>query len=267
MENPDWFDESRFVPTAADRLPAADIDELFEQAFDNPGYRAEFNRRLPESNLWVLVEDVPDQEDAVGGYVPIRPLHLNDGSMALFTAEARIRDASSLPGHIRWIQVRARELMEQVKGVEFVLNPFSPKQFNLSPAGVAALLAGDHREAGLSVTESPMAESGEVTIKTDKEFPAGMVEALQTLLSQHPRVVEAYLIYLVADSPDRPNRYHMRLELEGEEVHQLMLELQPVLRVFMQPGEGFELLSKVGDDENDDMVAYLRQVGPMYQRV
>jgi hypothetical protein len=267
MEAPDWFDESQFVPTPADRLPAADIDELFEQAFDNPGYRAEFNRRLPDSDLWVLVDDVPSPEDAVGGYMPIRPLHLNDGSMALFTAEARIRDAQDLPKHIRWVQIRARELLEQMTGVDFVLNPFSPKQFNLSAEGVSALLTGDLREAGLSITESPMPESDEVVIKTDKEFPVGMVEALQTLLSQHPRVVQAYLVYLMADGPDRPNRYHMRLELEGEEVHQLMLELQPVLRAFMQPGEGFELLSKVGDDADDNMVAYLRQLGPIYERV
>ena len=265
MENPDWFDESQFVPTAADRLPAADIDELFEQAFDNPGYRAEFNRRLPDSDLWVLVEQLPAPEDAVGELVPIAPLQLSDGSMPLFTSEARVREAEDLPANIRWIQLRARELMEQVEGVDYVLNPFSPKHLVLSASGIPALLAGEQHDPGLMMSDSPAPESGQVTIDLDKEFPVGMVEALQALLSQHPRVREAYMLYIQADAPDALNRYHMRIGIDGsEEVKQLMTEMQPVLRAFMQRDEGFELWTRLGDDE---MAGYMRERGPIYERV
>ncbi|MDO7876488.1 enhanced serine sensitivity protein SseB C-terminal domain-containing protein [Hymenobacter sp. ASUV-10] len=265
METPDWFDESQFVPTAADRLPAADIDELFEQAFDNPGYRAEFNRRLPDSNLWVLVEEVPSAEDAVGELMPIAPLQLSDGSMPLFTSEARVREAEDLPAHIRWIQLRARELMAQMQGVDYVLNPFSSKQLTLRASGIPAMLAGHEHDPGLMMSDCPVPASGQVTIDLDKEFPTGMVDALQALLSQHPRVREAYMLYIKADAPDALSRYHMRIEVDGsEEVKQLMTEMQPVLRAFMQRDEGFELWTRLGDD---DMAGYMRERGPIYERV
>jgi hypothetical protein len=104
-----------------------------------------------------------------------------------------------------------------------------------------------------------------VILRTDKEFPAGIVNALQVvLLSQHLRVKEAYLVYLLANGPDSLDRYHMRLEVEGEEIHQLMTEMQPVLRTVMQRGEGFECWSKLGDDGIAD---YMRQQGNIYERV
>lgn len=265
MATTDWFDESQFVPTPADRLPAADIDELFEQAYDNPGYRAEFHRRLPDSNLWVLVEEVPTPDDAVGELLPIAPLQLSDGSMPLFTSEARVREAENLPAHIRWIQLRARELMEQMEGVDYVLNPFSPKQLVLAASGIPAMLAGEYNDPGLAASDSAAPASGQVILKLDKEFPAGMVEALQALLSQHPRVREAYMLYMLSDGADTLDRYHMRIELDGgEEVKQMMTEMQPVLRAFMQRGEGFELWTQVGDDE---IAGYMRERGPIYERV
>lgn len=271
METPDWFDESQFVPTPEDRLPAADIDELFEQACTNSGYLPAFQRRLPESYLLVLVRDVPGPDDVVGPYVPVAPVTLSDGRLPLFTSEARVLAGSAdgkLPPGMACMSVRVRELLEQLqtRGTDAVLNPFSEHQMDLAAAGMAGLLAGDFKVDGLH-TGSVHYPAGEhaITIDNHHETPPALLEALRVLLSQHPRVRAGYLLYLAPSEQQPVSRYHLRLDVEGEAISQLFQELGPVIKPFVGSSEGFEVL--VGLDEDDEASAYLRAMGAFYERI
>ncbi len=264
MDNLDWFDESKFVPTPDDRLPAADIDDLFIQAFDNPGYRAELMRRLPDTYLWILVRNEPELEDKVGEYGFMAPLHLEDGRLPMFTAEMRVHEAQAIPPDIRWAYVQAGGLLSQLNDVDVVINPFSEKQLTLNANGIAQMLVGNYEEPDLTRTQVQPPQSGQALISTDKELAEELLEALRVVFSRYPRVQEAYMTYLLADdAPDSINRYHLRLEIEGEPGQQLMQEIGPVLRVFMQRDEGLELWAGLDNDELSD---HLRRQGPFYER-
>ncbi len=266
METPEWFDESKFVPTPADRLPAADMDDLFEQACTNSGYLPAFQRRLPDSNLGILVRDVPESEDAIGQFVPVAPLTIGDGQIPVFTSLARALEGGpdgKLPPGVSLIWVRMRELLEQLRDRDVVLNPFSENTMTLGAAGIAAILAGSFEVDGLSQHTLQMPSSYETTIDIQHTTSDDLLEALRVLLSQHPRVRAGYLIYLQPDGRQPVSRYHLRLDVEGGEIKQLMNEIAPVIKPFIKAGEGFEMLAGLTDDEASD---YLRQQGPFYER-
>ncbi len=262
MDPADLFDESRFVPTPADLLPPADLDELFDQSFDNPGLRVELQRRLLGGTLWVVLHHDPDPAEDLGGRQELAPLHLAGGELPLFTSEAKLLEQKP-PEGTSYGELMVRDFLENNDNVTLVLNPWSERYMNLPPAQVQELLNGTLFGQGITDNrDETKAPRSEATIDPNKQWPEGMARALQTVFSQVPRVQAAYMIYLLADANDSAC-YHIRLEMEGRETELLGKLLRPVMDEYLQIGEGFELTGFMPDDE---VSAYMRQQGAFYER-
>lgn len=266
MENANWFDESQFVPTPHDLLPPAELDELFDQAMDNPGYRAELQRRLLGGNLWVILHHRPDPDDDLAGRQKVSPLHLAGGELPLFTSQAKLLENGPPPEGTTYGELAVRDFLERNDNVSLVLNPWSERYMVLPPAQVQQLLAGTLFGQGITdeLDRSHPPRTADVTIGPNKQWPDGLITALRTVFSQVPRVKAAYMIYMLADAHDL-DRYHIRLDIEGREVALLAKLLRPVMDAYMRvDDEGFELLVNMGDD---GVAVYMREQGPIYERV
>jgi hypothetical protein len=257
MEASDIFDESRLQPDANEFDPAADLDELLVQAMENPGYRPEFFRRLLQSKLHLLLEEEVDMERAVGMHVPLRPLQ-SEGLVVVFTSAARVLDRPDLPAY-PFIDIKGRDLLEAVQDTGIILNPFADQAIVLQPEQIRKLLSGQ----GPMTLQQDNTMEEEVTIGLPEKYPAGLVEALQTVMSSMPRLRCAYALYVMESSVGRP-RFAVYLDAEGD-IERMAQDIGSVAKAFFSDTDSYIDILEAAEDQGL-FSGYVVSTPPIYQR-
>lgn len=191
------------------------LEQLLQQAADEPAYRPEFLRQLLESEIYVLGTSGSLGEGrttlAEGTQVQIQHWEKNDGSTAIpfFTSLAVLQQ--SIESEQSYIAMPARSLFELTQGTHLVLNPLSPYGKEFVPAEVAALLNG-----GVSSEPEPFVvkQDTKVMLGQPKDYPSKMVDSLTQLFSRRPAVKLAYLAQMFI--PSQSNAPELVIGLVGQ---------------------------------------------------
>lgn len=260
MDPNDLFDEANLAPGPNEFDPATSLDELLVQAHQHPAYRPELFRRLLLEQLFVLVEEEIDFSEAEDGLVPLRLLRFDDGRLPVFTSLEQLR-ANSDYHHWSHADIKGRELFGFLSDFDFVVNCFSEPSLRLLPQVRKRLLAG---ESALRMEVMPI-EDEDVTILLPEHegYPTDLVAALQTVLSGHPRVQVAYLLYVSQSSLGRP-RIAVYLNVEGA-FDRIAKEVGEVVSYFATvPGMKVDVMQAQANVHN--LMDYVLSTPPIYVR-
>lgn len=260
MDPNDLFDEANLTPGPNEFDPAASLNGLLEQAYENPAYRPELFRRMLLEQLFVLVAEEIDFSEAEDGMVPLSPLRFADGELPVFTSLEQLK-ANPAYHHWPYAGMKGRELLGLLPDVDYLVNCFNEPSLRLSPALRKRLLAG---ESTLRMEVAPI-EDEEVVVMLPEhdDYPNDLVAALQTVLSGQPRVRAAYLLCVTQSSLGRP-RFAVYLEVEGA-FDQVAKEVGEVASYFVTaPGMKVNVLQAQPNVHN--LMDYVLSTPPIYVR-
>ena len=242
--------------------PAATLEALLAQAAGDPAFQPEFYRRLLLEQLVVLSGDAPADDPpgrrTLEAGTTLRIASLPDGRVPIFTSTARIFDKGVVTHQVNYTQLKGRNLLEMLRGKTLVLNPYSDYGKVLLPIEVAQLLEGKVLDTGRTIT---VEKATTVLLGQPAVYPTKMVQALQRLLHQQPRVRAAYLAWLHDPSSADPPHYLICLDVEGE-MRAISQQAGHVANQFLQPHEILDIVQARQNSFTD----YFDSVAPFYRR-
>ena len=195
-------------------IPENDLERDLVRAAEEPSARAPFLKTLLDAELSFALIDggkdgyqVPELEEGGEVFVPI------------FTSDKRVQPAF---GDEKMFVVRQtlRQILEQVNGVNFVLNPGSDNGRELSVADIEAMLAGDFETAALS-DDGPEDEDGDhfglpSAVGKPTPTPTHLITPLVRMFGAMREVKSAHIAQAIFPDPDGSKRLVIGIETDGD---------------------------------------------------
>ena len=169
--------------------PQNDLERSLIRAFDEPAHRPAFLKSVLEAELSLALMD--PQDGRGGGYAVPEVTHEDLSFVPIFTSDSRVQ---AMFGDERLMVVRQtfRQILEQVDGANFVLNPGSDYGHELMAEDIAAMLDGDFERAAGGFDREPEAEEGD-DLPTLVGRPSPMPMHLTAPLAAHMLARAAWL--------------------------------------------------------------------------
>lgn len=229
------------VPPAAFQ-PHNDIERMLMQAAVDPDARADFQNALLEADLYAATPDAPRSPGArtVSGGEQLSLLNVRapDGSpvAAIFTAQQRIVEVFGMG--TGFVAIRGEDLLSLVAGQGAWLNPGFPYSVYWTPQELSAVLGKGQQRT--------IEQETQVMLGVPAEPPSALVAALQAVLGQDDRIVEAWLALAHWPEEGSSSWYlDVRTDLDGSAVRDLLAETfrhadyagKPLDMVVNRPGD------------------------------
>ncbi|MBI3160616.1 MAG: enhanced serine sensitivity protein SseB C-terminal domain-containing protein [Chloroflexi bacterium] len=238
-----------------------DLESLLDRAAQDPGQRPAFYLGLLEAQIFALGNAA---RDAQGNVSALNLQHWGkpDGSAILpfFTSLMRLRQAIS--EEQSYVELPARAFLEATRGESLILNPNTESGKEFTPAEITALLDGTLFQQGHTRV---IEEERQVLLGQPANYPAALVEALNSLFETLPEVKAAWLTYM--NDPQDEAGPHLVFGLEvagGEAAYRNAAGQAGRVANDVLPGEIVDF-TPIGEG---GMTDYFReQVKPFYQNL
>jgi hypothetical protein len=190
------------------------FEMLLQKAADQPAYRAEFIKRIPEENVLIISNSDLGSEKFVKMEVgaKINVLKLADGRVPIFTSPERIYDKGIVKAPANYISAKAKDIFELLKGATLILNPYSDYGKEFNPDEVERILNGTYFGSRQIVTKKVT----QVLIGQPAIYPTEVVKSLIKLFSNKPDVIAAYLAWIHDPATIDPPHYIFAIETNGD---------------------------------------------------
>jgi hypothetical protein len=247
--------------------PENDLERSLVRAAEDPAARVPFLKSLLDGELsFALVEagggrsegyEVPEVTDEGLSFVPI------------FTADSRVK---AMFGRERMMVVRQtfRQIIGQVEGANFVLNPGSDYGREIMAEDVAAMLAGDFEKAAESDDSDGAGEGGydeaplPSAVVRPSPMPMHLTAPLAKLFADMPEVRAAHVAQSLFAEPDGLKRLVIGLALEeGGDLDEALDRMGEVLDRAAKPTDVIDFVPVPGSPLDS---YFERDAAPFYRK-
>lgn len=245
--------------------PENALERALVKAAEDPAARAPFLKMLLDAELsFALVEG----EAKGSGYEVPEVTHEDDSFVPVFTADSRVK---AMFGDERMMVVRQsfRQIMSQIAGANFVLNPGSDYGREIWAGDVMAMLDGDFEKAA----ESDDDESGEggyeeaplpTVVGRPTPTPTHLVTPLAKLFSTLPDVRAAHMAQALFAEADGLKRLVIGVALEpAGDIDAVLDEVTGVLDRVAKPTDVIDFVPVPGSPLDD---YFSRDTQPFYKK-
>jgi hypothetical protein len=200
------------------------LERMLRDAWQEPGLRPAFYKRLMESDVIVPVLAAVDQMSQgtidAGTAIQVISLVRQDGRVLIpfFTSPTRLFEAS--PQGERCVVIPVRQLFEGRPDMHFFINPGSAWGREFSPWDVRSLL----KTSGIAVTERVGTNlEKDVTLREPEQMPDLVLAALRTLYARNFDIRAAYIAERCGPDADEQGRMLIVVDLVdgGDQVRAL----------------------------------------------
>jgi len=192
-------------------LPENDLERSQMRAAEDPAARAPFLETLLDAELAFALIDggaegyqVPELEEGGDVFVPI------------FTSEKRVQPMFG-EDKVMVVKQTLRQILEQVEGANFVLNPGSDFGRELFDEDIKAMLAGDFEKAAES---DEGFEGDEPSLPTavgrPSPMPAHLITPLVRMFGAMKEVKAAHIAQAIFPDPDGTKRLVIGVSTDGD---------------------------------------------------
>lgn len=238
-------------------LPENDLERALIRAAEDPAARAPFLKTLLDAELAFALVDagkdgyhVPELEEGGKVFVPI------------FTSEKRVEPAFG--GEAMFVvRQTLRQILEQVEGANFVLNPGSDYGRELSAADVKAMLAGDFEAAAESDDGPDDNEFGlPAAVGKPTPMPTHITTPLARMLGAIREVKSAHIAQALFPDPDGTKRLVIGIETDGD----LDFVLDRITQLLDRVAKASDVIDFVPIPGSPLDGYFQRDVNPFYRR-
>jgi hypothetical protein len=196
--------------------PQNDLERSLIRAFDEPEHRPAFLKSVLEAELSLALMD--PQDGRGGGYAVPEVTHDDLSFVPIFTSDSRVQ---AMFGDERLMVVRQsfRQILEQVDGANFVLNPGSDYGHELMAEDVAAMLDGNFERAAEGFDREPEEEEGDdlpTLVGRPSPMPMHLTAPLGALFATLPDVRAGYIAQAIFAEPDGVKRLVIGISTDGD---------------------------------------------------
>lgn len=227
--------------------PENDLERSLVRAADDKEARVPFLKDLLDGELsFALIESGGKGQ----GYEVPEVTHEDQSFVPIFTADSRVK---AMFGRERMKIVRQsfRQIVEQVEGAHFVLNPGSDYGRELYAEDVAAMLAGDFEKAAETDDEDDGGDFEDVALPSavvrPSPMPTHLTAPLAKLFAGMPEVRAGHVAQALFAEPDGLKRLVIGLALEeGADLDDTLDKLGEVLDRVAKPSDIIDFVSVPG---------------------
>lgn len=152
------------------------LDSLIDRAQADPALNSAMLRTMLDSTLIVPGEIVEADGKQTANFVPLLDAQ-GAQVIAAFSSPARLAEMDPAPE--KTVMIRGRMLLQLLRGISLVINPFSQITFELSPDHQAGLLAQDASDAQSGATRKVVEKAGTaLALHAVASPPLHLLEAL-----------------------------------------------------------------------------------------
>jgi len=190
------------------------FEELLKKAADKSSYRTEFINRILDENLLIISNSNlgPERFTKLEQGAKINVLRLKDGRIPVFTSKERVHDKGIFNGDANYIEAKAKDIFELLRGATLILNPYSDYGKEFNPEEIQRILDGTYFKS----REIKIEKATEVKIGQPAKYPTDVVDALIKLFSNRPEVINAYLGWIHYPETVEPPHYIFAIETIGD---------------------------------------------------
>jgi hypothetical protein len=239
------------------------LEMLVQKAATEPGYRAEFYRRLLLDELFVITQNsgLPIGDQTLKQDTKVNIVSFSDGKIPLFTSPERIFDKGVIKEQVEYLMMKGENILRLSKGVTFLLNPYSDYGKELLPEEVERILNGQIL-TDTSKTIKIQKET-KVQIGQPAKYPTEIVNSLNILFSNKPNVKAAYLGWIYNPDSEEPPHYIFGIDADGD-LQSLTQDAGFTAKQFLSKNEFVDFV-KIG---NNNMLTnyFLKNTKPFYKR-
>jgi len=239
------------------------LEELLTRSAKEPGYRAEFYRRLLVDDIVALTAgpSFPPGEHVAAEATRIQLRALADGVIPIFTSTERIFDGGVIKEQVDTIQMKGEDLFKMTRGSRLVLNPYSGYGKEFVPEEVERMLDGTVMEPVHS--QLKLEKDTQVLLGQPSVYPTEMVETLKRLFSTKPEVNAAYVGWIHNPASGEDPHYIFGVSLaSASDIDAIMNAAGSAIQTFDKPG-GFVDFIVI---ENSGLSDYFLQTEPFYSK-
>ena len=202
--------------------PENDLERALVRAADDASARVPFFEQLIDAELTLALVESRGKGGPGGGYEVPEVMADDVAFVPIFTADSRVE---AMFGFERMMKVRQtfRQILEQIDGANFVLNPGSEYGREISEDDVKAMLAGDFEKAAESddfavdggfdeEDEQPLPQ----VVGRPSPQPTHLVKPLVKLFSGLREVRAVYLAQSLFPGADGVKRLVIGIECDGD---------------------------------------------------
>jgi hypothetical protein len=245
--------------------PENDLERALVRAAEDPAARVPFLKMLLDGELSLALIDSGGSAGA--GYEVPEVTHEDVSFVPVFSADSRV---AAMFGREKMMVVRQsfRQIIDQMDGANFVLNPSSDYGREVYAEDVAAMLKGDFESAA----ETDDFEPGQGD--EDDELPKAVGRAtpppthltapLAKLFATLPQVRAAHIAQAVFEGPDGLKRLVMGVATEpGADVDDVFDRIGEVLDRVAKPSDVIDFVPVPGSPLDG---YFERDVAPFYRK-
>ena len=198
--------------------PENDLERALVRAAEDPSARAPFFETLLDAELTLALVQSKDRKG--DGYEVPEVMSEDLAFVPIFTADSRV---AAMFGVEKMMTVRQtfRQILEQIEGANFVLNPGSDYGREIMETDVAAMLAGDFEKAAESDDfdaedgfdeEQPLPQ----VVGRPSPMPTHLVKPLAKLFGGLREVKAAYMAQSLFPDADGLKRLVIGIDCDGD---------------------------------------------------
>lgn len=244
--------------------PENDLERALVRAAEDASARAPFFEKLIDAELTLALVESRDKKG--GGYEVPEVMSDDVAFVPIFTADARVEAMFGLEKMMK-VRQTFRQILEQIDGANFVLNPGSDYGREIMEADVAAMLAGDFEKAAESDDFS--ADSGfdeeqplPQVVGRPSPVPNHLVKPLVKLFGGLREVKAVYLAQSLFPDADGLKRLVIGVECDGD-LDVVLDHVGEVLDDVAKPSDVIDFVGVPGSPLDD---YFAKDNQPIYRR-
>lgn len=248
--------------------PENDLERALVQAAEDPAARVPFLKMLLDGELSLALINSGGASGA--GYEVPEVTHEDASFVPVFSADSRV---GSMFGREKMMIVRQsfRQIIDQMDGANFVLNPGSDYGREVYAEDVAAMLKGDFEAAAETDDFEPRQgdEGGEdddlpKAVGRATPAPIHLTKPLAKLFATLPQVRTAHIAQAIFESPDGIKRLVMGVATEpGADVDDVFDRIGEVLDEVARPSDVIDFVPVPGSPLDG---YFERDAAPFYRK-
>ncbi len=126
-------------------FPENELEQCFMQAKSNVSAQKDFYQKLLWNQLFVLTGSHSNSEEGIQTLekdTKVLLVTFENGQIPVFTSTNRIFDNNVIKEEVPYMSLKGQDLFGAVKGVTFILNPYSDYRKELTPEEIETLMNG-----------------------------------------------------------------------------------------------------------------------------
>jgi hypothetical protein len=242
--------------------PENDLERALVAAIERPDARIPFLKAMLEAELALALVD--DGQTKGGGYVVPEVTHEDLAFVPIFTADSRVK---AMFGSEKLMVVRQsfRQILSQIDGANFVLNPGSDVGHEFMAEDVAAMVDGDFERANAGFEDDGEDEEEPELpslVGRPSPMPTHLTNALSDLFKSRPDVASAQIAQAVFADPDGSKRLVIGISTSGD-LDDLLDQVGDVLERVAKPSDVIDFVPVPGSPLDG---YFERDTQPFYRR-